>query len=277
MSNSTTPTVSIETITPEQAAELLRSNEGNRKINIDRVIRYANAMRDGKWRVTGESITLASNGQIVNGQHRLAACVHAEVPFQSSVMRGVDPEVFPVIDTGMNRTPGHVLAHGGVTYATNTAAAARLALAYRTESIGQPRLMARALNHEAILNETLGNIDRYKKLGQDAFRAYRTGFNTSAYMAFGILLGEQIGTEAADSWMYQAASGADLTAGDPRLALRNWQRTARRRQATFELSAWIRAWNAFAVGETRNIIRPWASGQPYPRIAEISVPEEVSA
>lgn len=271
------PQVSIETITPEQAAQMLRTNSGNRKINIDRVLRYAMEMREGKWRLTGESLIIDSNGALANGQHRLAACVEANVPFITSVMRGVDPGVFLVVDSGMPRTAAQALAHQGISHATNVAAAARLVAAYRNGAVGNPRLMARTSTHQSILAETLEHYARYSKLGPDALRAYRNGFNTTAFIAFGMLLGELIGDREADEWMHRAATGADLETGDPRLALRNWQRFTRRRQAPYELSAWIRAWNAFAVGETRSQIRPWTPGTPFPKLVAPQVAEEGAA
>jgi hypothetical protein len=65
-------TVKLETITPEQAAIWLTRNRRNRPIRRTRVARYADAMRRGHWRVNGEAVIFDSEGNLLNGQHRLA-------------------------------------------------------------------------------------------------------------------------------------------------------------------------------------------------------------
>lgn len=111
--NGTTPEITTESIimTPGWAAELLEKNESNRPLSAANVKRYAKAMVDGSWALNGEAIILDQYGNLLNGQHRLHACVESEKDFPTMLMRGVDRETaFATMDTGKKRTPADVLA-----------------------------------------------------------------------------------------------------------------------------------------------------------------------
>ena len=92
-----TPKSSIMTITPEVAMEILARSMSamNRKPNQYRIKLYARDMKDGKWKVTGQGLTLGKNGILYDGQHRLLACILAGVPFTTAVL--VNPEVESVV------------------------------------------------------------------------------------------------------------------------------------------------------------------------------------
>jgi hypothetical protein len=66
----------------------------NRKIRWgdDGVAGYARDMKAGKWRRNGETVKIAWDDTIPDGQHRLYACMEAKVPFWCLVVTGVDPE-----------------------------------------------------------------------------------------------------------------------------------------------------------------------------------------
>ena len=71
----------IVTITPEMAVELLKHNHGNRKINRANVRRIADDMLTGAYKLNGETLKLYEDGSLADGQHRLNACILANVPF----------------------------------------------------------------------------------------------------------------------------------------------------------------------------------------------------
>ena len=53
---------------------------------------------------------IARNDKIIDGQHRLHACVQARVPFWSVVVTGVEPSAQDTIDTGLPRRLSDQLA-----------------------------------------------------------------------------------------------------------------------------------------------------------------------
>jgi hypothetical protein len=103
----------IHQFSPEEAKELLKTkNIGNRPVNTARVEGYARDMKSGNWLLSGETIIFDENGNIMNGQHRLLACIEAKTPFKSYVVRGVPRAHFSVLDTGFTRPFSQVLEIG---------------------------------------------------------------------------------------------------------------------------------------------------------------------
>jgi hypothetical protein len=57
---------------------VLADSEHNRDIRPDRVEGYAEAMLHGEWRdLLSDPITITHDGQVINGQHRIAAAANA--------------------------------------------------------------------------------------------------------------------------------------------------------------------------------------------------------
>lgn len=102
-----------ETITPQQASVMLGSNTHNRNLKTSVVERYMRDMQAGKWMVNGESISISTEGVLLNGQHRLTACVRSGVTFRTMVVRNVSPEAFHTIDQNIPRNHADVLGISG--------------------------------------------------------------------------------------------------------------------------------------------------------------------
>lgn len=124
------PKAVVRTITPEEARKILETkNTHNRPVTDGAVQRYASQMKAGKWVVNGEAIIFAADGSLMDGQHRLWACIEANVPFTTLVVEGVPFEAFVTINTGRKRTAGDVLGMGKVKNANHVANAARWVMA----------------------------------------------------------------------------------------------------------------------------------------------------
>jgi hypothetical protein len=95
-------TVKVEIITPKTAARLLQMNAGNRRLRKRHVDELAESMSRGEWKLNGDAIRLGDD-KLIDGQHRLSACVKSGVPFESIIVRGVQDDVFDTIDKGMKR------------------------------------------------------------------------------------------------------------------------------------------------------------------------------
>lgn len=89
-------------ITPEKAVEMLKGNTNNRKVKIRDVHTYAHDMKTGKWKANGETIVIGADGKVLDGQHRLMACVEAGTPFLSLVVEY--PPESGNYDTGIKRS-----------------------------------------------------------------------------------------------------------------------------------------------------------------------------
>lgn len=109
------PEGSIKTqITPKMAAEMLKYNTKNRPVSAGAVSHYATQMIQGKWHYTRVPIIFSNAGRLIDGQHRLNACVAANTPIWSDVAFGAPDESFAFIDNQKSRTAGDVFAINGV-------------------------------------------------------------------------------------------------------------------------------------------------------------------
>lgn len=95
--------VRVQTITPETASRFLQMNTGNRRLRKNHVDRLAESMARGEWKMNGDAIRIGYDGKLVDGQHRLSACVKSGIPFESIVVSGIKNDVFDTIDKGMKR------------------------------------------------------------------------------------------------------------------------------------------------------------------------------
>ncbi|HIF9238099.1 TPA: ParB N-terminal domain-containing protein [Photobacterium damselae] len=87
----------------------------NRKLNRTKINKYIEAIKNGKWCLTGEPIIISADGEILNGHHRLQACTEAGVGFIATITYGVTDNLsFAHIDVGNMRSRAQVLEMAGV-------------------------------------------------------------------------------------------------------------------------------------------------------------------
>jgi hypothetical protein len=72
-------------ITPEMAAKMLEKQNGNRAVRTSVVKSYANDMACGAWKTTHQGIAFNANGELIDGQHRVAAIIMANKPINMLV------------------------------------------------------------------------------------------------------------------------------------------------------------------------------------------------
>jgi hypothetical protein len=103
------------TIEPGMARELLKLNwASNRPINEATVERYAAEMKAGEWKYNGDQISLDEKQRLLQGQHRLAACVRADVPLVTDVAFDVDPDSYATMDRGRPKSGADIARYEGV-------------------------------------------------------------------------------------------------------------------------------------------------------------------
>lgn len=259
--NNTNLNAEVITITPEMAREILELNTNNRPLRPTLVKTYAHDMRSGKWMLNGETIIM--NGtQLLNGQHRLQACIEANVPFRSVVIRGVASNAFPTMDRHGRRSDGDVLEIMGVKNGNTAAAAAKLVHGFTKYSRERTPLgMRHAMRNERldipaflVDNPMIEHSAAVAKLSSKKAR-----FMTPSVTAAFHYMASRISIADADAFVDGITNGSLLKEGDPRLVLRNYliNRAASRTKETaeFVLVRYIHGWNAYRSGRTVMINR----------------------
>lgn len=112
-------TFTEEIITPAIATYYLSLMGNNKKLRQETLMRYVQDIRNGRWKSdTGESIKFSKSGRLIDGQHRLNAIIIAGMTLVLLVARGLDDEVFDVLDTGSKRTACDIFKIKGIKYDT---------------------------------------------------------------------------------------------------------------------------------------------------------------
>jgi hypothetical protein len=167
----------IKTITPEYAKTLLENTKVagvlNRKLNHRVVTEYAKEMLASRWKLNSESIKLDEDGLILDGQHRLMACIEAKVPFQTLMACNVPRDTFDTIDCGRVRTGTQVLQMSGVQYHTVITGIINGLVEFR--SYGHMASKERHLTPSAVLEEYNAHPDKYDEAARVAMRCIANG------------------------------------------------------------------------------------------------------
>lgn len=237
------PDAKIELITPEIAGQMLKNNSGNRAKSQTRVLQFAKEMTRG-WKLNGEPIIFGINSRLLNGQHRLWACIESGCSFTTWVIRGVDPTTFDTIDTGSPRTAGDVI---GMTFKDLGCDPKSVASSIRW--INTIRLKAWSLSaHKMSNTEIVAFLTSEPAITESAVKAKAAKQILAPGPCGGLhyLFSERDAT-AADKFVTDLGLGTDLVLGDPVLQLRERlikdkvPKTRLKMQETVTLT--IRAWN----------------------------------
>lgn len=91
-------------IDPDTARKWLSRNRHNRKISSVVVDRYSTDMSNGRWPYTHQGIAFDNQGHLLDGQHRLLACLQANATFPSQVTINLPESAGRAIDQGKSRS-----------------------------------------------------------------------------------------------------------------------------------------------------------------------------
>lgn len=272
----------VEVISPELAAKYLERNQNNRPLRARTVTRYASMMSKGQWMLTHEAIAFNTNGELTDGQHRLAAVTESGASVQFSVTRGVEPVSFEVIDSGVRRSLGDRLQQVEAPYYATASAGLRYFLLYGLAKDVRWSATGALVSDRDVLSlyERLGP-EIVNEAGAAAKAASAPDVRltrTSAFAAY--LLFKQADPEGKflpDFWN-GLVTGVDLKKNDPRLALRRWAANAgtmtwSKGQRT--VVGLIKTWNAYVKGSPLVAIR-WLSTEAMPEVISPSSVEKVA-
>lgn len=267
----------IETITPEAATEILNGNEGNRPIRDGRVDELARSITEKRWRLTNDAIAMTGPshkkpGRLLNGQHRLYACIEAAAPIEVLVLYGADEEAYAVMDTGAKRSASDLLPRP---YQNERRGATLLVYCYH-----RSLLSCTAYNASPGNDEILAEYEQHSMIGYtvDAdLHALKALTLAKTGVLGGFALLREHDTEGANAFIERVLKGHNLGKDDPELTLRNrlitestsGTRRARRPTAATYGAMVIKAWNAKQTKSPLTKIQ-FRDAEPFPRIVDLS-------
>lgn len=249
--------VELVTVTPDMAREWLGYNTHNRKLRERVVNAYAADMRNGDWHWNGEGIKFATDGVLLDGQHRLAAVIVAEATVPMLVIRGLPNETQETMDGGAKRKFSDVLQLRGEPQYTRLAAIVRLV--YLWESGIRRTAGAGIAPTNAQLFHTLEKYPHLRELASAADHVGRGCGLPPSIVGLCWWMFSQLDTEDADFFFNRLGDGQNLTKGNPIYELRRTVESTRsvrgERSQTYLTAITIKAWNAFRLGEKVSILR----------------------
>lgn len=260
------PKSCVMTIDPELATKWLEGNTHNRPVK-DRVVReYTTEMKAMHWRLTGEAIIFDWNGVLLNGQHRLWACINSDTAFEAVVVTGVDPDTFTDIDQGSKRTAADAMfvAGPGKTKGINRnqlAATALLIHKYQTGTVFNNYKTPSSVLVELVAKEP--SITEWVMRAGKA-RGALNGFATP--VAATLFLGSAGFPNHAREFMDRFEDGINLDTGSPILALRA-RAMGQPPHITWErFYIVVQAWNFFVVGRAVHRLMTNSRIDEFPKI-----------
>lgn len=101
--------IEVREFSPAEAAEILATRNGpshsgkNRPISRSRVEALVRDFNSGSWKLNGQTVKFTAEGRLIDGQHRLQACVETGIPLRTFVLYGLPENAFATIDAGASR------------------------------------------------------------------------------------------------------------------------------------------------------------------------------
>jgi hypothetical protein len=230
----------------------LARNDSNRPLRYPFAAQLARDMEAGRWALNGETVKLAADGTLLDGQHRLTACVMAEVPFDTFVVSGLPREAQKTIDAGTKRKMADVLSLAGERNAVLLASASRWALIW--DRGGRVRQREGEPTHAEIgiyLGEhpELREAVSFAIMARDHMRSLRGSVLAMAWLLF-----TRKDPQQATEFLTRLLDGADIGAGHPVHTLRGkiWRATEAGEKFTEheQLYLLVLAWNYLRAGNT---------------------------
>ena len=255
---------SVMSVTPRMAEEWLIRNTHNRNVTDNVVKRIARDILNGQYHLNGETIKLAMDGTVLDGQHRLWAIMESGIGVWTVVITGLPMEAQDTVDRVKTRGIADALRMAGVPSANVLAGAISSAIIIQSDTPGD------LSKGWPSVPEALDYLDKHPQIhasipiGEALSRVMKTSSVSAAGLHHVFAM---IDEEDADFFFDKLTTGADLAADSPIYRLRDFMHreiTVQRRVNRVRLHAYyIKAWNAYREGRTLQFLK-WSTGGSHP-------------
>jgi hypothetical protein len=266
------------TISVQQAEGLLNTRRRQRPIRPAKVAFWKNAIDHGQMLTTFQGIAISTEGELMDGQHRLLGCIEANKPIRVMVFFNRPEHEFTAYDRGVMRTVGDDLVMYGEADGSSAGvlqAAGRLVFhhdAGRVPWVGAPA---------TTVTDVLAVMERHPKLRETVEECYHNrgaGRHLAPAPAGAFFtLFREVDEAAAMLFLTQVRDGSHIGTGFPAMLMRNCiERDRSRRYSDARQAFMIRlvhAWNAFYEDRTVNVLFGVLRDGRFPRISGYRTPK----
>jgi hypothetical protein len=246
-------------ITPERAAGLLkkhfellksRPQAKNRHLDKARIEIYSRDMSADNWELNGETIKRGADGRLIDGQHRLHACVKSGKPFKTLMVENAPDDAFKTIDIGKGRTIGDTFGIEG--YRNGAMLGAALSFLWRWEQ-GDGKYFSKE-GKSPSKQEIREVLDRHPELPEFVNKSHALAKIMSGGMAATLwYLFSKKDDVLADLFFQSLVTGLNMTQDDPVYILRERllkERGMKPRPSVYSTAEFVmRSWTATRRGE----------------------------
>lgn len=263
-----TPRAEVVTVTPELAKLWLRNNTHNRPLRDKEVANYARDMEAGNWLYNGEAIKFATDGTVLDGQHRLTAIARSSATITMLIVFGLPPETQETMDAGRRRSTADAF---GLRGEANSAVLASITRRVWLWENGDVKFSSNYTPTTAEQSKLLTERPELRRSAEIAMRirhSFRYLRPSNTGTAHHLLSRIDLGQAA--EFFARIGDGANLDHGRPVLTLRNRAMSdsadGHRRADHVQLAYLIRAWNAVREGRPlARIQQPSDAPMPMPK------------
>lgn len=252
-------------ITPDVARLILaHRNPVNRTMAPMKLHQLRHDMGAGKFVPNGESVIFSSEGNLLDGQHRLTISAETNTIILCCVAFGVAPEAQETMDQGKIRGCGNKLTLKGVPNGNNVAAVARMVIGYESSDgtgfgsagrISETEILERVDYDPAITECTEWALSLRRSI---------SGVVGTSYLAVALYIGRRAFGPKADAFLHTVATGEGyLPAGSPALSTRNRLIAERTKKGALSVEILLRGMLAYA--EDRTLSRIQTDGR-FPKL-----------
>jgi hypothetical protein len=251
-------------ISPAQAQIYYDHRARNRRIKNQLVEQYAKAIRAGQWRLDGNTLKFNADGQLIDGQHRLLACIKANIPFRTWAVFGISESDAQEIDTGVKRSLADKIMIAGFEVTPNTPSAVKWYFVLRDlpQGIVPTGLAATPPSTQSTI-EILEQTEirkSAKKLWEWGCMAPDRPRSLGALAALHCLF-SSYDDSSPDKFFKSVASGVDVQQDSPVYVLRRRLVSAQRITVAEIIAITIKAFMAFRDGRSLRVLK-WKHGGP---------------
>jgi hypothetical protein len=240
-------------ISPTYAKELLKKNNKKQRRVVERKLaEYTLSVKKEEWELNGETIKIAENGDVLDGQKRLLAAIAANKGFWTVVVTGLKNKVFGTIDCGQSRAGKDMCEMAGLTCGVNKSAIIRFLLYFEKGQFSAILNSGKA-SYYVTNKETEAFIEKNKEVLEEAYKNgvyYHSKFPKLTITRFSSLwyLLSRISAKAADEFFEMLITGHNLSPKNPVGQLRNQlirEGKAKGKERVEKIAIFLKAWNLY--------------------------------